>query len=546
MIDSRDVGPGDLFVGLPRRARRRRALRRRRRSRPAPGACWSRRSTRERRRAARAGAVLAADDPLAALQRLARAWRRRARRARSIGDHRLDRQDLDEGHPRRAARAAPRDARLARELQHRDRPAARRARGRARGTEALVLELAMRGAGPDRRAGRDRRARRRRDRQRRPGPPGAAGLAGGDRRGQGRADRGPARRAATAVVPADEPLLAPHLRDDVDDRHVRRRRRRAARRARTATRVTHRRAGDRLELELRFTQAYHRAQPARRGRRGAWRSGSRPDGRVEVAFSPLRGERRGARGRGRSSSTTATTPTRCRCARPWTTSPSAEPAARVAVLGDMLELGPDERALPRRDRRATPPTAAWTCSSPSARSRAAMAGGVRRRGPRRRRRRRGRRARCPRCSSPATSCWSRARAASGSRSSPRRCASASRPDAMGQVLIAGTAVAAHLHLPVAEVHRVPARPRVRPEHPRRRARRATTRRRARRRWAAIILVTAIAVPFLVLGGAEAAVAGGVRGGAGVRGARLRRRLDEDHQAPLARPAGADEAAGHDR
>ena len=47
----------------------------------------------------------------------------------------------------------------------------------------------------------------------------------------------------------------------------------------------------------------------------------------------------------------------------------------------------------------------------------------------------------------------------------------------------GHRLAADLHLPVAEVHRVPARARVRPAHPRGGAGRATTPRRARRRWA---------------------------------------------------------------
>ena len=39
-----------------------------------------------------------------------------------------------------------------------------------------------------------------------------------------------------------------------------------------------------------------------------------------------------------------------------------EPAGRrVAVLGDMLELGPDERAHHRDDRRRTRPPRASTC-----------------------------------------------------------------------------------------------------------------------------------------------------------------------------------------
>ena len=59
----------------------------------------------------------------------------------------------------------------------------------------------MRGDGADRRAGRDRRARRRRDRQRRSGPPRAARLDRGDRRGQGRADRATCARAGRRSSP---------------------------------------------------------------------------------------------------------------------------------------------------------------------------------------------------------------------------------------------------------------------------------------------------------------------------------------------------------
>ena len=58
---------------------------------------------------------------------------------------------------------------------------------------ALVLEMGMRGRGPDRRARGDRRARRRRDHQRRPGPRRAARLDRGRRRDQGRAGRRAAR-----------------------------------------------------------------------------------------------------------------------------------------------------------------------------------------------------------------------------------------------------------------------------------------------------------------------------------------------------------------
>ena len=116
----------------------------------------------------------------------------------------------------------------------------------------------MRGAGPDRRADGDRRARRGRDRQRRPGAPRAARLARGDRGGQGRADRGPARRARRVVVPAGEPLLAPHLRADLrtitfgEGGDVTLRERRARRDGRDP-----RRAASEIALRPSFSQAHN-------------------------------------------------------------------------------------------------------------------------------------------------------------------------------------------------------------------------------------------------------------------------------------------------
>ena len=153
------------------------------------------------------------------------------------------------------------------------------------------------------------------------------------------------RPGATAVLPAGEPLLAAHLREDL---HT----------------VTFGPGGDVAEipdaLELPFTSGAHALQRPRRARR-------RPGGRRGAARAPGRGAQRAARTAHRaaragcSSSTTATTPTRCRCAPPSTISPRAAPARRVAVLGDMLELGPTRRASTRRSARM-PAAAASTCS----------------------------------------------------------------------------------------------------------------------------------------------------------------------------------------
>ena len=132
--------PGDLFVGMRGRARGRRRVRRGGDRRRAPGACSSRPSTSRRgrrRRSERGARVFEADDPLAALGGLARAWLRAAARregCRVVGitgsTGKTSTKDI------LLALLAPRvrrpRARQPRELQHRDRPAADRARGRAR------------------------------------------------------------------------------------------------------------------------------------------------------------------------------------------------------------------------------------------------------------------------------------------------------------------------------------------------------------------------------------------------------------------------------
>ena len=142
---------------------------------------------------------------------------------------------------------------------------------------------------------------------------------------------------------------------------------------------------------------------------------------------------------------------------------ASAPGRRVAVLGDMLELGPDERALPRARSARTPRERGVD----AARRRRAARG---RAWPRRSGEThavRGRGARPPSCvagarARRATPCWSRPRAASASRPSPRR----SRGTRDGRGPDRRHRRAAHLHLPAPALHRVPARARVRPAHPR--------------------------------------------------------------------------------
>ena len=190
-----------------RRARGRRPVRRPRRSArgawgvvvgTAVGATSAPR-TRERAGEAR-GWVLGAADPLAALQALARHWRRELG-AQVVGitgsTGKTSVKDICRAIlPARASTPAPRTST--------PRSACRwRSSRRRTDTEVLVLEMGMRGPRPDRRALRDRRARRRRDHQRRARPRRAARLA---------SRRSPPTKAeiidglredGTAVVPAE-------------------------------------------------------------------------------------------------------------------------------------------------------------------------------------------------------------------------------------------------------------------------------------------------------------------------------------------------------
>ena len=212
-IDSREAGPGALFVGLAGQTHDG--------GRFAPAAlengAWGALTTPDHasaaRRAANGGAVLAAAGsaqgaPGARHRLAATAQRRRDRR------HRLDRQDLDQGPARRAALKRPPRGRLAGELQHRDWPAAGDPRGACGHRCDRARDGDARGRA-DRRTRRDRGARRRGDRQHRSGPPRAAR----DGRGRGGGKGGADRRAVAGVGrdrPGGEPRLDPHRRADLE------------------------------------------------------------------------------------------------------------------------------------------------------------------------------------------------------------------------------------------------------------------------------------------------------------------------------------------
>jgi UDP-N-acetylmuramoyl-tripeptide--D-alanyl-D-alanine ligase len=148
---------------------------------------------------------------------------------------------------------------------------------------------------------------------------------------------------ATAVIPAGEPLLEPHIRDDLEvvtfgeEGDVRLL-------AADDERVEILLGEDRLELEVPFTQA-HLRRNLLAAVAAARAVGVIANGRVELELSPGRGQR-------------ALLPDGvlliddCYNANPMSMRAALEDLAvsaprdrhprRVAVLGDMLELGPDE------------------------------------------------------------------------------------------------------------------------------------------------------------------------------------------------------------
>jgi UDP-N-acetylmuramyl pentapeptide synthase len=130
------------------------------------------------------------------------------------------------------------------------------------------------------------------------------------------------RPGATAVLPADEPLLDEHLRTDI-----------------SIVRFGDEPLPDGLELP--FSSA-HMRRNARAAVAAARAIGVEPGGRVEVELSAMRGQRIELPGR-------IVVVNDCYNANPMSMRAALDDLAvsadgrRVAVLGDMLELGPDER-----------------------------------------------------------------------------------------------------------------------------------------------------------------------------------------------------------
>ena len=328
-IDSRAVGPGDLFVGLSGENADG--------GRFAAGAleagAWGVLVGPGWADGLNGGAVLTADEPLTAMASLAREWRR-ALGAQviavtgSVG--KTSTKDLIA-----AAISPSRTVVASRANFNTDIGMPPEILGADPGTEVLVLEAAMRGFGEIATL-------------RAICEPDVAVITNigpvhleqvGSLEGVARAKAELLPGVATAVVPADEPLLEPYLTD---------------------LKVTRFGAGgdvwldgdtvvafgDRLDLELPF-RARHQRTNALAAVAAALAVGVRPSGRLDVPTGHLRGERVAL-------PLGATIINDCYNASPLSMRAaldelSTEPAEgrRIAVLGDMLELGECEAQLHR-------------------------------------------------------------------------------------------------------------------------------------------------------------------------------------------------------
>jgi UDP-N-acetylmuramoyl-tripeptide--D-alanyl-D-alanine ligase len=316
-IDSRDVRVGDLFVGLP--------------GERVDGGTFA-------AAAAAAGAwgvlvapdhapqdavVLTAPDPLRALQDLARSWRRELGAAvvgvtGSTG--KTSTKDLLAG-----MLAGTREVTATRQNLNTEIGLPLTVLGAPADTQVLVLEMAMRGAGQIAELAAIAE----------PDVAVVTNVGPVHLEQMGTVEAIAAEKAAviaglrpggTAVVPAGEPLLDAHLRADV-------------------TNITFGPGGDvdepdLADLELPFTSA-HMRRNALAALAAARALGVRPTGRVDVELSARRGQRIVVQD-------AVTVTDDCYNANPMSMRAALDdlartaPGRRVAVLGDMLELGPQE------------------------------------------------------------------------------------------------------------------------------------------------------------------------------------------------------------
>jgi UDP-N-acetylmuramoyl-tripeptide--D-alanyl-D-alanine ligase len=349
VIDSRAVASGDLFVGLPGESAHgaehaAEALR---------AGAWGVLVPHEHADAARAahgedaasGAVLAHADPLAALQALARAWRRElgATGAKVVGITgsmgKTSTKDIlaaIAGAQRRTV-ASPQNYNTEIGL-----PLALLAA--AADTEVLVLEMAMRGAGqiaeltaiaePD--VGVIVNV----------GPVHLELLGSLEAIAAAKAEliAGLA-SGSTIVVPVEDPLLAPHLRADLKTISFGERADVTLEQVLSDGSVLIRAHGRELELQPSFSQA-HNLRNLLAATAAALALGLDPGGPLHVRFSALRGERL-------ELADGVIVINDCYNANPMSMRAAIDdlaktaPARRVAVLGDMLELGPESPRLHR-------------------------------------------------------------------------------------------------------------------------------------------------------------------------------------------------------
>lgn len=327
-IDTRALAPGDLFVGLAGER-----VDGGRFAAPALAAgAWGVLVAPEHADGLGGGAVLVADDPLAALQRLATAWRRALGAAvigvtGSVGKTSTKQLLAALLAPQRAVAANPANfnTEIGLPLAVLAAPA---------GTEVLVLEMGMRGFGQI-------------DELARIAEPdvGVITTIGpvhlelvGDLDGVARAKGELLAHVPVAVVPADERRLDRYLREGQDairfgvggDVELL---------AFEAPRATLRgRDGRRLELELPFS-ARHQLANLLAAVAASEAIGVRPAGRVDVSFGPLREERIVL-------PSGVNVVNDCYNANPLSMRAALDDLAthaptgrRIAVLGDMLELG---------------------------------------------------------------------------------------------------------------------------------------------------------------------------------------------------------------
>jgi UDP-N-acetylmuramoyl-tripeptide--D-alanyl-D-alanine ligase len=341
VVDSRDVRDGDLFVGLPGQNVDGSEFASRALEQGAWGALVGDRHA-DQAAELKLGAVIAAADPLAALQQLARAWRRElgclvagitgstgktttkdilaALLEPSLATHRNhENLNTEVGLPLSVLAAPP-------------------------GTQALVLEMAMRGEGqiaelaaiaePD--VGVIVNV----------GPVHLELLGTVERVAAAKAELiRDLRPGASCVVPAEEPLLAAHLRQDLDTWTFG-----------SAGQVSLVHSGEeghaeidaraeRIVLDLPYSEP-HNVQNTLAGVAAAMALGVTPGGRVEPRFSSLRGELVELPGG-------VTVVNDCYNANPMSMRAALEHLAqtpserRIAVLGTMAELGEEAPAYHR-------------------------------------------------------------------------------------------------------------------------------------------------------------------------------------------------------